>query len=297
MAFEQLGRLEDQLDELQAKSTATGDSALRERIVDFAKAVYREMDIAFEGVDELLAMIVNTRTNQLNEVFVSGLLEKIDYSHSSKKFKIVLEVCARLDELAKTYKSDIDSVLKVSTDSYSELFWLLEKHEGLFRRTIENAVSDIAQALREYEGGDDIAKAKNLAASARTELQAHLARVRQARIALSARSGGFQELLNDDARADNILKNSAWFNGSFYLAAAVVLICTLSFFAGGLAIYKFAFVVAGSYVGVTLIGALQLRNDNKLSERGFLELTRLALVRVLLPVTRSARENSAHPKD
>jgi hypothetical protein len=39
MAFEALGRLEDQLDELQSKSETTGDSVPRARILTFAKAV------------------------------------------------------------------------------------------------------------------------------------------------------------------------------------------------------------------------------------------------------------------
>jgi hypothetical protein len=162
MAFEELGRLEDQLDELQSKSVTTGDSVLRARIMTFAKAVYREMEVAFEGVDEILADISNAR-KRLSETFVSELLDKVDYSHSRKKFKVIPEVCDKLSELSNTYRADIDKVLNNTSGSYSDLFWLLEKHEGIFRRTIENAVRDIAQALLNYVVDGDIYEAQALA--------------------------------------------------------------------------------------------------------------------------------------
>jgi hypothetical protein len=91
MAFEELGRLEDQLDELQSKSGATGDSVLRARIMTFVKEVYLEMEVAFDGVNEILSEVVNARKSQLNEKFVSELLDKLDYSHYSKKLRSVLK--------------------------------------------------------------------------------------------------------------------------------------------------------------------------------------------------------------
>lgn len=281
MAFENLARLEEQLEELQRRGDEVDDADLRRRVVAFAKQVYAEIDRAFEGVYEMLSAIVNARSDQLtSERYMQELLEKIDYSHSREKFKIVLEVCDKLDLLAKEYRPDIDRVLRNETGSYSELFWLLDKHEGMFRWTIESAVDNIAAELR----ARNLQEAQKLAEEARSELRHHLDRVRRANIAISGKAGGIKQILHDDARADKTLRDSAWFNGSFYLATTLLLLSLLTFVAGRLALAQLTFVVVGALVGVTMIGAFQLRNDDKLSERAFLDLLRMAFVRILLPV-------------
>jgi hypothetical protein len=203
MAFEELEKLENQLDELQRRSRE-GEPALRKRIVQFTKDVYCEMERAFEGVDTILADVVNARRSQLNDAFVSDLLKRIDWNHARQKFKVVLEICDRLEELAVTYKSDIDSVLDKC--NASELFWLLEKKESLFRVTIARAVQKISSELRKYTEGGDIAEAQRLAEAARNELRRHLEHVRKARIALGGRIYGFEKLLSNDARADVSLR-------------------------------------------------------------------------------------------
>jgi Flp pilus assembly protein TadB len=78
--------------------------------------------------------------------------------------------------------------------------------------------------------------------------------------------------------------SNPWRSGSFYLVAAGVLIVVMLIVAALLPIWTLPVVVIGVVVLLTLIGALQLRQDEKLNEKSFLTLVRLALAQLrLLP--------------
>lgn len=75
----------------------------------------------------------------------------------------------------------------------------------------------------------------------------------------------------------SISVKSAWANGSFYLVAFLALISVIGYFAGQLPVYSIAIVLVAGSFGVLLVGALQLRQDERLSETGFLDLARMVL--------------------
>jgi H+/Cl- antiporter ClcA len=93
-------------------------------------------------------------------------------------------------------------------------------------------------------------------------------------------------LLDDKRIADQVLRRSPWFSGSFYLAAVLLLLTALTVVAGNVSALAFPLVIAGAFAGLTIVGALQLRNDDRLSEKGFLHVIDLAMRRVLLPLSR-----------
>jgi len=74
-----------------------------------------------------------------------------------------------------------------------------------------------------------------------------------------------------DQRSRNTSRNP-WLSGSFYLVAMVSLIVLLLVVARQLSALTFPLVLIGGLLGVSILGALQLRNDSKLSQKSFLQL-------------------------
>lgn len=68
------------------------------------------------------------------------------------------------------------------------------------------------------------------------------------------------------------IKNNPWVSGSFYVFAIVVIMTVLAVISSSLPWYSVAIVFASGLFAVSIIGALQLRNDKKLSETNFIKL-------------------------
>jgi len=67
-------------------------------------------------------------------------------------------------------------------------------------------------------------------------------------------------------------RNNAWINGSFYLAAIAILAALFAWIGNQVPWYVFPIVLIGAILAVGLIGALQLRNDDRLTQKSFMEL-------------------------
>ena len=92
-----------------------------------------------------------------------------------------------------------------------------------------------------------------------------------------------EQLGGGDSLIDNagaILKRSPWFSGSFYLTCFAVVIVLISISQRIVAGWSFPLVLAAGIVSTTLIGALQLRNDDRLSEIGLLTLIELSFKQI-----------------
>ncbi len=70
---------------------------------------------------------------------------------------------------------------------------------------------------------------------------------------------------------------SPWVSGSFYLTVLIVVIVALVVAARLLPIYVLPIVLVGGILAVSIIGALQLRQDDRLNEDNFLKLMALSL--------------------
>ncbi len=75
---------------------------------------------------------------------------------------------------------------------------------------------------------------------------------------------------------------SAWANGLFYLFVFVVVIAGLGFLANSVSFSALIAILIAGLLFIPLIGALQLRQDDNLSEKNFLELIRLVLAQLPL---------------
>jgi len=81
---------------------------------------------------------------------------------------------------------------------------------------------------------------------------------------------------------NNGSSNSPWISGSFYLFAFATVIVLLAALAKVLPIWVLPLVFFGGLLSITIIGALQLRNDSKIEEKNFLLLMKLALQKMPL---------------
>jgi internalin A len=87
---------------------------------------------------------------------------------------------------------------------------------------------------------------------------------------------------------------SSWANGLFYVFIFVVVIISLTWAAGQVSFLVLGLIIIGGLLFIPLIGAMQFRQDNRLSQKSFLELMamvlkQLPLIQGLLP-SQSQRE-------
>jgi hypothetical protein len=95
----------------------------------------------------------------------------------------------------------------------------------------------------------------------------------------SEEEGGAVE---QDATRRRARVQHAWANGLFYLLVFFVVTAIVGFFVQAVPAYLLALIVCVAILLLPMIGALQLRQDEKLSDKSFLELSRLALSRLPL---------------
>jgi small GTP-binding protein len=78
---------------------------------------------------------------------------------------------------------------------------------------------------------------------------------------------------------------SSWANGSFYLFLFVVVISGIGYLTGTLKLLNLIAVIIVGIVFIPLVGALQLLQDDRLSEQNFIELVKLAITQ--LPIVKA----------
>jgi hypothetical protein len=74
------------------------------------------------------------------------------------------------------------------------------------------------------------------------------------------------------SREEMLVERNPWKSGSFYLVGFVLILCVVGFIAIKLPWYLVGMVIIGSVLAISIVGALQLRHDDLLSEENFLQL-------------------------
>jgi hypothetical protein len=87
-------------------------------------------------------------------------------------------------------------------------------------------------------------------------------------------------LLNESGIANEVLRKSPWFSGSFYLVTFIAVIAVVSAAQNYVSAWAFPMVLIIGAVVLAIIGAIQLRNDDRLSEKKFFQLMKLAFGRL-----------------
>lgn len=74
-----------------------------------------------------------------------------------------------------------------------------------------------------------------------------------------------------------LLRQSPWVSGSFYATLFLIVISALLVTARVLPLWAIPVIMVCGLLGTSILGAFQLRHDEKLTERGFLRLMLVAV--------------------
>lgn len=70
----------------------------------------------------------------------------------------------------------------------------------------------------------------------------------------------------------NMKKNNPWISGSFYLVSAIVLLSLLAGIVNVIPLWTFPIIILGGLIILVIIGLLQLKNDDRISDKSFTSL-------------------------
>ncbi|WP_071518279.1 hypothetical protein [Geitlerinema sp. PCC 9228] len=105
--------------------------------------------------------------------------------------------------------------------------------------------------------------------------------VNQGKIKENAKAAGvYNEGEQPDASKTHqppVRAKSAWANGLFYVFLFVTVVMTINVTAGNLPFLAFVLTVVAGILFVLLVGVLQLRQDDRLLEKNFIELAKLVV--------------------
>lgn len=288
--FKNLETLALELDQLAVTAKASNDSVLQADVHKFVAEVGELADEAFADVHEILGEIGYLPLEKFTEQRVLDFQRRLADTYARDKFKKIMRICERLHALAKYFQAQIEPRLTQAggVPHSSQLFWLLEKHEGSFIQTIRSSVDEVSDLLDSYRREGGIEEVQIRARRGQKELRScldHLTRAQYQMVGALPQGAG--RLLDPGKAADELLRRSPWFSGSFFLAAALLILTAVTIVAGNVSLWALPIVLAASFAGLTLVGAFTLMNDNKLSQQTFLQILDLSMRRVLLPLTRT----------
>src|SRR4030095_10800822 len=147
--FETLDRLGTQIDGVVSVAKASHNKKFQNDVHQFVVEVGKEVDKAFSDVHALLGEVAFLKPSELTEDKVMDLKSRLADTHSRDKFKKVQKICDALNVLAQRFRADIEPHRTESggVPHTSQLFWMLEKHEGALIYIIRNAVDEIVLIL------------------------------------------------------------------------------------------------------------------------------------------------------
>ena len=81
----------------------------------------------------------------------------------------------------------------------------------------------------------------------------------------------------EEKSKSQIVAKSSWANGLFYLFVFIVVVYSLGFFAGELPFYTLCIIVIAGILFIPIIGAFQLIQDKRITEKSFLKLMKMVI--------------------
>jgi hypothetical protein len=121
-----------------------------------------------------------------------------------------------------------------------------------------------------------------------------IAKVQQIEARATSEALGITGVLGQKELAANILRRNSWFSGSFYLSCFVIIVVLISVAQRFVDAWSFPLILAAGIVTTAVIGALQLRNDDRLSEAR-LSSAHAAIVKPHFHLLPSSTEQEGNP--
>lgn len=270
------------LKEKKAQLGISADPGIDLEIEDIEKRI-KELNIALQQIPE------EENQNRSIEPFEAILdrkhqeLEQAREEYNSIKAQ-VLEKKKRADELREIYgkcvsthdyyvkqRDNLNQVLRGQRKAIIELEQELQNARGELSELDEAAKQIRRQVTTARKSMNDMYLHFESARAEQSASEEFLENTEQKLRLLEAdfrAAGG--ELSEDEISVNK--RNNPWISGSFYLFAAVILMTLFAVISANLPWYSLVIVFLSGLLMIAIIGGLQLRNDESLSEENFLIL-------------------------
>ena len=269
------------------------------RIIRFINKVILVVDQAFQDVLSTFEDLRYLNDEDISSGVLPELIKDVELLRNRDKYRNVEYICGRLSTLKDIYHQQIAPLVSqyaYNTQAWQDVFWLIEDREGKIIMMVDNLVWEIRDCIDTFQSGKiSLQELKHTANENYKKLRASIEELHKLNNKIMGFSGeaGILELTDtgDDIKKQTIVmkaKNNPWISGSFYLIAAVIVLSLLLVAAKMISPIALPIIIVGGLIIFSVIGAYQLRNDDKLSDKSFLELMGLSFKQI--PFIRSNKK-------
>ncbi|HAP63654.1 MAG TPA: hypothetical protein DCR93_30575 [Cytophagales bacterium] len=287
--FETPSELNKELfEDIQAMLKGIEDEKKLEYVLDFVI----ETVSWFEEYGSFAIQKITEARDLPKEQILNGELKKIGKAFRSEDYfyyeDSLDDRVKKIDILRENYDANISPIVG---DDHELRTWRLIFHKTSIKLThhlptVHNIARNVFQEfywIKEKNTEYDMITHVAFCNKAIEEIRAinKLNRELKNRIVLSFQKGGIKRYLNnsEDSIEFNLkpFKNNPWITGGFYLFALVILLILIAVISSHVPVWVLPIVLISGILSLTIIGAYQLRNDDKLSEESFLRLMDISL--------------------
>lgn len=215
------------------------------------------------------AELVQQRQKEVNEAWETF---GKDVAHKNSLVEIRDNLNLELREKRKEIRQ-IELDLKSASEELEEL----EQLATNVRKEVPKADRTVTQAYQDHES------AKNRLLEAGESLELIAQKVKDAEATFLAVGGTLpkrETIMLKEPNERN--RQSPWVSGSFYIVAVIVLMTVIAVISTNVPWYVLVVVIIGGLIAIAIVGALQLRHDEALSEDNFIDLMEKSLRRLPL---------------
>jgi hypothetical protein len=212
---------------------------------------------------------------------------------NSNWFKNVSKICGRLELLANDFSGQIKEQAKYvegraqgnQPNSIRLLLEILWQYEGGLKEDMREVVYSLQRAIGEAKTKENFSDVRALAVDVQKEIDGRMDEIAKVAGRIRGTSGTGAEDLLDKEIAEKALQTPerVLILSMFFL----VFIFSLGAFAFHfLVAYQFVLVTGFALTAVIVVNALYLRTIGAITEKGFIKLMELALLKFFAPLTR-----------
>ncbi len=269
------------------------------RILRFINKVILVVDQAFQDVLNTFDGLRYVTDKEVQSGDLNLLVEDVELLRKRDRYRDVEYICGRLYTLKEIFHQQIKPVIDkqaYNLDGWKEVFWLIEDREGKIIMMVDKLIWDIRNTIIKFESNQiTLEELKIKANDSYHQLKFSIEELHKLNNKIMGFSGeaGIMELtsIGDEKRIQTITMkpiNNPWISGSFYLLAAVIVLTLLMVIAKMISPFALPIIIIGGLIIFSIIGAFQLKNDDRLSDKSFISLMGLTFKQI--PFIRSNKE-------
>lgn len=289
----------------ELKSTSKRGERLND-VLDFLEELISVLRYSFQQVHTLLQRLAHLRAADLTDKEIAEIQERIG-DLRFREWWNAEGICKRLKALGRIYNEPGSSISLAVQGLQNQSNWkpimdLITYHEGeivsLVTRELGQYSNILFQVTNENLNKEEAASQIRLAAY--ESISPTIAALHELDGLVQELKGqlgplGEDRLLTLREVAKERVRDSPWISGLFYLFSFLAVGTMLILAAKNVPLVTFPAILIATPLSVAIIGALQLKQDGKLSELGFLELMRITFTQ--LPLIRLFRKPSSQATD